>query len=67
MRKLMTLAAIATSAMLATAVEKTYRQDNVPDPILAIDYANPDSAAMIPYTAPTMSAPSIVSPAQVLF
>ena len=55
MRKLVTLAAIATSAMLATAVEKTYRQDNVPDPILAIDYAAPDSAAMIPYTAPTLA------------
>ncbi len=51
----MTFAASTLAPFAASAVEKTYRQDNVSDPILAIDYANPDSATMIPYTAPTLA------------
>ncbi len=51
----MTFAASTLAPFAASAVEKTYRQDNVPDPMLAIDYANPDSATMIPYTAPTLA------------
>ena len=51
----MTFVASTLVPFAVHAVEKTYRQDNVSDPILAIDYANPDSAAMIPYTAPTLA------------
>ncbi len=51
----MTFAASTFAPFAASAVEKTYRQDNVSDPILAIDYADPGSAAMIPYTAPTLA------------